>query len=239
MGIHYNSKVPDGMCFCFDALNAKCYSGTGTTFRDLISGTSTTAVVTSPATLGIVNNHLRFVPGAATRRSYIPFPSANIRVPTGLTGTWSWASYFEDQGSVDHPNLGKETGDGWNGIGGFVFGTGWGLDGPRWGIGGTAYTVYTSSPIDYVNTTWQIWTVTYNGNATNGLKTYTNGVLNYQQTPTATTIGSNSNDLIIGATNVRGGNWGGYMDIVQMWDRELDASEVLQNFNTIKGRFGL
>lgn len=239
MGIHYNTKPPEGMCFCFDALNPKCYSGSGTTFKDLISQTNGTATVTSPATLGIVNSHLRFVPGATTRTAYVTFPNSSITVPTGWTGTWSWAQYFQDQGGIDHPNIGKEAGSIWDGINGFVFGTGWGLDGPRWGIGGTAYTVYTSSPIDYVENAWQIWTVTYNGGVANGLKTYTNGVLNYQQTPTATAIGSNANDLLIGATNSRGGNWGGYMDIVQMWDRELTAAEVAQNFNAIRGRFGL
>ena len=242
MGVAYSIKPPSDMCFCFDALNPRCYSGTGTTFRELISQATATAVVTSPATLSITSEHLRFVPGGSSKVSYIPFTSSSIRVPTGPQGSWSWFQYFEDQGSIDHPNFGKETGSGWDGVNGFVFGTGWGTDGPRWGIGNTAYTAYTSTPTDYVGNVWQCWTVTYNGgtgNNANGLKTYLNGTLQYETTAIASTIGSNSNDLVIGATNTRAGNWGGYMDIVQMWERELTASEVLYNFNLFKGRFGL
>lgn len=239
MSIGYGIVPPQGMCFCFDGMNPKCYSGSGSTFSELKTGTQATAVVTSPATLGIVNNHLRFVPGATTRTAYIPFDTNTITVPTGWVGTWSWFQFFEDQGNIDHLNFGKETGSGWDGVGGFVFGTGWGTDGPRWGIGGTAYTVYTSTSTDYVANIWQCWTVTYNGGATNGLKTYLNGVLADQRTPTNVPIGSNSNNLFIGTTNNRGGNWGGYLDLVQMWDRELSAGEVLTNFNVYRGRFGL
>lgn len=238
MGIGYGKIPPSGMCFCFDGLNTKCYQGSNI-FKDLISRTEATAVITSPATLNIQNNHLRFVPGQTTRTSYIPFNSTTITVPTGWTGSWSWFQYFEDQGSIDHPNFGKETGSGWDGINGFVFGTGWGTDGPRWGIGGTAYTVYSQTTTDYVANTWQCWTVTYNGGATNGLKTYLNGSLADQRTPTNVPIGSNSNNLFIGATNSRGGNWGGYMDVIQMWTRELSSEEVFNNFNIYRGRFGI
>ena len=226
------------MCFCFDALNPKCYSGSGVTFYDLISGASATAVV-SGATLSIVNSHLRFVPGANTRNCYIPFTNGSVTVPTGSTGTWSWASYFEDQGNIDHPNIGKEAGSAWDGVNGFVFGTGYGTDGGRWGIGGTAYLPYANGGSAYATGVWQFWTVTFNGYATNGLKTYLNGTLNQQTTPSTYIIGSNSSNLHIGATNSRGGNWGGYMDLVQMWDRELTEQEVRENFLIFKGRFGL
>lgn len=243
MAMRYNAAPPSGMCFCFDGLNPRCYSGSGTTFKELVSQATATASVSSPGTLGIVNNHLRFTnPTPGTRVAYIPFASADITVPTGQQGSWSWFQYFEDQGNVDHPNIGKETTGTWSGTNGFVFGTGWGTDGPRWGIGGTQYTLYTSTPTDYVPNIWQCWTVTYNGgsgNNANGLKTYLNGELLNQTTAVAATIGSNSNDLHVGATNSRSGNWGGYMDIVQMWDRELTAEEVYYNFTAFRGRFGL
>lgn len=238
MGVYYNAAPPTGMCFCFDALNPRCYSRTGTTFRDLVSGATATAVV-SGATLGIVNNHLRFVPGANTRNCYIPFLSSSVRVPTGGTGSWSWASYFEDQGDIDHVNIGKETGGSWDGVNGFVFGTGYGTDGPRIGIGGTTYNTWLNGGSSYATNVWQFWTVTYYAGQTNGFKIYLNGALNYQTNSSNVNIGSNSNTLNIGATNNRGGNWGGYMDLVQIWERELSAAEVFQNFQIFRGRFGL
>jgi hypothetical protein len=153
-----------------------------------------------------------------------------------------WFQKWEDQGNIDHPNFGKETTGTWSGGNGFVFGTGWGTDGPRWGIGGTAYNVYENTTTDYVQNIWQCWTVTYNGgsgNNPNGLKTYLNGNLIDSRTAVAATIGSNTNDLLIGATNVRGGNWGGYMDNVIMWTSELTANTVQQNFEALRGRYGI
>lgn len=239
---HSPSIVTSGLVFYFDAVNTKCYSGSGTTFTDLVSGSSTTAIVTAPATLGMVGGRLRFVPGETTRTAYIPFTSSSVIVPTGQQGTWMWFQYWEDQGNIDHVNIGKETGTNWDGINGFVFGTGWGTDGPRWGIGGTIYSVYIDTATDYVPNVWQCWAVTYNGgsgNNANGLRTYLNSTLIDSRTAVSATIGSNSNTLNIGATNNRGGNWGGYMDNVLMWNRELSATEILQNFNALKGRYGI
>jgi hypothetical protein len=241
MGTTYSPQiVTSQLCFYFDALNPKCYTGSGTAFTDLISRNSATAVVTSPATLGLVGGNLRFVPGETTRTAYIPFSSSSVVVPTGQQGSWMWFQRWEDQGSVDHPNIGKETGTDWDGLNGFVFGTGWGTDGPRWGIGGSIYSVYTSTPTDYVANIWQCWAVTYNGgsgNNANGLRTYLNGVLVDSQTAVAAAIGSNSSNLHIGATNNRGGNWGGYMDNVLMWTRALTAAEIAQNFQALRGRY--
>lgn len=238
MGIGYGVKIPQGMCFCFDALNSKCYSGTGTTFTDIISGVSTNAIVTSSlsmdSTLG--SPHLKFTPGATTRTAYIPFPSANLNLPRGTTGTWSFWSYFQDQGSIDHPTLGWETGSGWDGLNGWVFGTGWGTDGPRFGINDNKFLVSGG----YQNNVWQHWIITFKSNTTNGMKAYRNGSLYTQiNTGTQTISPENTNTFNIGATNSRGGNWGGYLDIVQIWDRDLSENEIISLHNIQKGRFGL
>lgn len=246
MGQHYNNKPPSGMTFCFDAINPKCYSGAGTQFTEMLSQTTVSAVVTS--SLGLDSSlgkpHLRFTPGETTRTAYIPFPvdlygDSGVKVPFGSTATWSWWQYFEDQGSVDHPNFGLEMGNGWDGESGFVFGTGWGTDGPRWGVANTAYTIYFTASPDYQRNVWQNWTVTFDGNATNGLKTFLNGTLIDERTPTTKVINieDNTNDLFIGATNNRGGNWGGYMDIIQMWNRPLSSFEVGYLYSINKGRF--
>lgn len=236
---HGASIVRDGLVFYFDALNPKCYSGSGTEFRDLITKTVGNSSIISPATLSINDGHLLFTnPNVSTRVACISFPTVNgITPPTGSIASWSFWSYFIDQGSVDHPNIGWETSNGWDGQNGFVFGTGWNIDGPRWGIGGTAYAVYTTANPDYQNSIWQNWTITFDGNSTNGLKTYLNSVLIDERTPTTTTINGNTNNLIIGATNSRGGNWGGYMDQVLMWNKKLSLSEVKQNFEALRGRY--
>jgi len=244
MALHHNPRiVTSGLVFAWNGLDSNSWDGISTTHYDLISGNPGTKTGANAITK--TNNHVYFT-GGGNRTAYVSFPSANITVPTGNEGTWMWASYFIDGGSFDHPNIGKETTGTWSGTNGFVFGTGWGTDGPRWGIAGTAYTVYNdvaASTGDYRENVWQIYTVTYTRNSSTGLQTYlsdSNGTrLCDQRTTPDSAIGSNSNALHIGATNSRGGNWNGYMDFVYMWDRALTYEEVLQNYNATKTRFGL
>lgn len=238
------SIVTSGLVFAWDGMSPRSWDGSSSTHRDLVGKNTGTKAGANALTR--VSHHVDFDNSTAgTRTCYISFPSANITVPTGDTGTWIWAHYFEDAGSVDHPNFGKETGSAWAGNDGFVFGTGWGTDGPRWGIGGTAYVVYVDDDngADYRTNVWQIYAVTYQRNTTDGLKTYlhdSNGQrLVDARNSSDVAIGSNTNALHVGATNSRGGNWNGRMDCVYMYNRVLSQSEVFQNFNALKGRFGL
>jgi len=237
--------VRNGLVFTWAGMSSRTWDGSSSTHTDLISKITGTKTGSNP--LVREGNHVDFDNGTAgTRTTYISFPSANITVPTGNLGTWMWAHYFEDAGSVDHPNFGKETTGAWAGGDGFVFGTGYGTDGPRWGIAGTAHTVYATtgaSTGDYRTNVWQIYCVTYERNSSTGLKTYlhdSNGQRKVDERSTSdVAIGSNSNALHIGATNSRGGNWNGLMDFVLMYDTALTQEQVYQNFDAVKNRFGL
>ena len=164
--------VNSGLVFAWNGMDTKSWDRTSSTHYDRVSRNSGTK--TGANSITIINNHVDFN-GVGDRTCYIAFPSANITVPTGNTGTWIWAHYFEDAGNQDHVNFGKETAGIWAGTDGFVFGTGWGTDGPRWGIGGQAYGIYGTtggSTGDYRGNVWQIYAVTYERNTANGLKTY-------------------------------------------------------------------
>lgn len=238
--------INNGLVFAWHGADRHSWKSTDSnTHYDLVSGNSGTK--TGGNSLGTFGtNEARHVDfnGGGTRNCYISFPSANITVPTGDEGTWIFASYFVDAGSIDHPNFGKETSNGWNGVNGFVFGTGYGTDGPRWGIGGTSYAIYGTtegSTGDYRTNVWQVYAITYTRNTVNGLKTYlldSNGQrLVDERTTSDAAIGSNSNALHIGATNIRGGNWNGYMDFVYMWNRALTQGEVYKVLQNVKKRF--
>tara|TARA_R110002096_G_scaffold296728_1_gene491151 strand:- start:19 stop:780 length:762 start_codon:yes stop_codon:yes gene_type:complete len=244
--------ITDGLIFAWNG-TGRSWTGVtaNTTHYDLVG--SKTGTKTGSDVLSIISDtDLQTVRSVdfdnasdGTRTCYIEFPSANITVPTGDTGTWVWAQYFEDAGNVDHPNFGKETGSGWDGDDGFVFGTGWGTDGPRWGIAGTAFTVYAdvgSSTGDYRAGVWQMYGVTYQRDSATGVKSYlfdSNGQrLIDERASSDVAIGSNSNTLNIGATNSRGGNWNGLMDWVLMYDSVLTQEQIFQNFNNLN-RYGL
>lgn len=244
MSISYNTSIPrQGLVFAWDGLNPKSWNGISNTHTDLLS--ITTGTKTGANSLTYTGGHVDFT-GGGTRVCYVSFPDVDNTVPTNNQGTWMWAHYFEDAGDIDHPNFGKETGNSWDGQNGFVFGTGFGTDGPRWGIGGTAYTIYSTTggaTGDYRPNVWQIYCVTYLRNTTNGLKTYlldSNGMrlVDQRNTPDSA-IGSNTNNLQIGATNSRGGNWNGRMDFVYMWNRALTEDEVFRSINAVRSRVDL
>lgn len=241
--IHGPKLNRNGLVFAWNGLDPACWDGSSTTHYDLISNTSGTK--TGANSLTRTGNRV-FFNGGGTRVCYISFPSANITVPTGNQGTWMWSNYFVDTYDVDHPNFGKESGSNWDGADGFVFGTGWGLDGPRWGVAGTIHSVFADTGAasgDYRANTWQIYCVTYERNSSTGLKTYlcdSNGTRLVDTNSTSdVAIGSNSNALHIGATNNRAGNWNGGMDFVYMWNRALTPLEITQNYNALKTRYGL
>ena len=74
--------------------------------------------------------------------------------------------------------------------------------------------------------------------SSSGLKIYLNGVLSETGTsPAGTTTVSDS--LVIGRQDA--GNWpfNGKIAAVKIYNRALPASEIQQNFNAIKGRYGL
>jgi hypothetical protein len=231
--ISYGINTPGSPCFVWAGNNPRCWNGSSTTHYDLVSGQA--GAFSGAGSLTLSNGHVAFNPNpvASTNTAVVVFPSANITVPTGSQGTWSWWSYYTSSQSIDAPNFGKETGSAWDGIGGFVFGTGWATDGIRLGIGGVGYT-----PTYYqAYNTWQQFTFTYVQNG--GLLQYLNGVLVTTNVAANVPIGSSTAPLIIGGTNNRGGNWRGYMDIIQMWPRALTADEVAHNFNAQRGRYGL
>jgi hypothetical protein len=94
--------------------------------------------------------------------------------------------------------------------------------------------------------TWNYCVCTYNGNETvGGLSIYINGILQSTSNITAGTYTGMSNTTVpveIGRQNNTGGDSGylnGNISSVQLYNRALTPSEVLQNYNATKGRFGL
>lgn len=85
-----------------------------------------------------------------------------------------------------------------------------------------------------VTNTWYCGAVTFD--TTNGWKLYVNGV--QEDTDSNTTTFTGTGDIQI-ARYQTGNNLAGRIAITQIYNRVLSASEILQNFNAQKGRFGL
>lgn len=102
----------------------------------------------------------------------------------------------------------------------------------RFTIGGAD--VNCSDPDTHPLNEWMQWVGTYNGSS---MKFYRNGQL--KNTVAATgTLGSNSTAATIGqyANQYR---LNGQVPIIKIYNRALTDSEVQQNFNALRGRFGI
>jgi hypothetical protein len=86
--------------------------------------------------------------------------------------------------------------------------------------------------------TYNIWYQVLGTKDSSGLKIYLNGVLSGTGTsPTGTT--TTSDNFTIGRQDQ--GNWpfNGNISLVKVYNQALSASQVLQNFNAIRGRYGI
>ena len=90
---------------------------------------------------------------------------------------------------------------------------------------------------------WVNFSMTYNGNSTSaGMKLYLNGIRvddsNYEA-GSYTAMWNTGTALRLGAQENGSNESYGYIASCQIYNRELSASEVLHNYNALRGRFGL
>ena len=233
--------VTDGLVLCLDAANTSSYSGSGTAWNDLIGGnTATKSGNASWNSSGWWE--FRNVIDDGDHEYFSLNDSSNILKRNYETYTWSievWAR-LQDWGTTGNsPNAEN-----------FIIGkTGWHGGIMQW---------YTSSSISVnfrVHGTnsgestdcsfgltptgnWYHFVAIY-GDRT--LKTYTNGV--YKNT----TSFSSPRIILYQDDNWRIAGYGtnyyrfnGDISIIRLYEgRELSATEVLQNYNANKGRYGL
>ena len=81
---------------------------------------------------------------------------------------------------------------------------------------------------------WHMATMTFNGTT---LSLYVNGVLQGSTTGGAVTLNS-TQDLFVGA-RPQGNYFNGNISNAQVYNRALTAEEIRQNFNALRGRYGI
>jgi len=92
--------------------------------------------------------------------------------------------------------------------------------------------------IQITTSVWQNLTYSKNGTL---LLAYKNGIQIYSSTATNGNVSylTNRNLQIAGCVSIPGRNFKGNIPLAQIYNRALSASEVLQNYNAQKSRFGL
>jgi hypothetical protein len=222
-----NSIVTDGLVFCVDAANISSYPRTGATVNDII-GTNNGSFINDVAFNNSSPNNFEF--GLSGIDDYInidpPIPQATTEITVNV--------WF------------KGTGQGSNSGGNILFA----------GNPGAQHGPYLAYDYDNEQITWGIYlNETYNQPtgftqdtiwnvcATFGrptLKTYRNGVLvdtDTQDTNVTYQNSTSGNRIGSWGYSIYGRYFNGLIYLVQVYNRELLATEVLQNYNALKNRF--
>jgi hypothetical protein len=222
MGVTYNNRiVTDGLVLCLDAASKRSYPGTGATWTDLKG----------------VNNGTMNNMGASNFSSEnsgsLSFDRSNESVnlntsPQDLVGQGSAttiSSWFNINNTNQCMMIGNGTTDRYyieiyNRGGSLV---------AHWGFGNSQNS---STSQAFVSTdTWYHYTATYDQSVA---KAYLNGVNTDSDTIGSKTYGG---ALYVGSWGTNGFLWGGKIAMVSIYNRALNADEILQNYLSTKERY--
>lgn len=223
MAIHYAPKiVTDGLVLHLDAANPKSYSGTGTTWLDL-SPTNFTGSFSSPEPTYNSSGYLSF---NGTNNSVSL--TGNVTVTEATFTSWinrtTSATGFPgiiysrglNQTGLTFRSTVYEIGYTWNALAeSYNWASGLVTPLSRWCM--IALTVKSDSATAYLC-------------QNSGISSATN-TLSHSQTTL--------NALVIGSDTVANRYYKGDLAIAQIYNRALTAAEIQQNFNAMRGRFGI
>lgn len=214
---HGASIVRDGLVLHLDAANPKGYPGTGTTWSD-ISG------------LGNNGTLVNGVGYSADNKGAMVFDGVNDRVECGtfsvpyLTlNTWVYKTSSTNNQGICRKNFGWALSQ-FNGTLQVAPGT-------NWNFFNTGYVI----PLNR----WINIAYTYSGTGLSGTQTvYVNGSSVYTSSTGTGTLPTNSNTVRIGFDD-NNWWWGGSISNTFIYNRALSAVEVKQNFEALRGRYGI
>ena len=234
MGVLYNSRiVTDGLVLCVDAGDKMSYPGAGTAWTDL-SKKGNNGTLTNGPTFDSANRGGILFDGS---NDFVDLGDFDLtQVSTGITVSL-WFKGPNTQTGQWPLLIGN--GGGWN-AGGFLlmkYGSGF-----RWEINGSS-----KRPLDYTSgfwdDTWQNVVGSWSGNL---MKIYRVGLMiNSGDGVDDISATGGTGYLRLGgrgssnAPSISTANAQVIIGSVQIYDRQLTDAEVLQNYNSMKARFGL
>ena len=219
MSVIYNSKiVTDGLVLCLDAANRKSYPGTGTTWTDL-SGAGNAATILNQGADNVGTIY------SSTNGGYITFDGGDDRATSTLPAltsytTSAWVRLRNFSGGE------RQLFQTANGIGlsinnsQFMFYNG--------NVNSTIQTVVSNS--------WYNWVVTSTNTPSNSTKMFINNVADGNW---ANWGNISPGNITLAATNTIQRVLSCDIAIFSIYNRALSAAEISQNYNALKGRYGL
>lgn len=225
MGIGYNPRVvTDGLLLCFDAANIKSYPGSGTSWFDL-SGKGNTGTLTNGPTYSSADG------------GTIVFDGTNDKV---VTTSISFTNYTFDFFAKPIGNtLAGSTG--YNTLAGYSSTRRllWDAIGNFGEPGHLLAQVGSGNIISSFPATRNVWNhIAFTYNSSNITATwYINGVS--AGSSSAAAQGTWNSQIHIGNYNANAYWMNGNISIVRIYNRALSATEISQNFNATRSRYGI
>jgi hypothetical protein len=224
MATYYNPQiVTNGLVLCLDAANTKSYPGSGTTWTDL-SGRGNTGTLTNGPTFSSANGGSIVLDGV---NDYVQSTSFSSQLTTDIT-VEAWI-YITATAS-DWVRINGTGGNGGNRTFGLWYSTSRSLLWQRYGASDPG--IFPSNVLDLA--TWYYVAATTSGSSH---VLYVNG----SSIGTATASGpwaSSSENITVGFAGFHAYH-NGRISNTRIYNKALTAQEIQQNFNTLRGRFGL
>jgi len=236
MAFNYSPKIiTDGLVLYLDAANTRSYPGSGTTWSDLSRGGNTGTLTNGP-TFNSGNGGSIVFDGS---NDYV-VTSNNININSN--NSRSIDIWFQVSNSTSRHVLCSWGGFSTNGLCNLEINQiiGASTNYPYFvGFDNDAYVAQTI-PVN----TWTNLTLTYNGgniNSINGINLYINGILKTSLFPNGnTTLNTPNSKVYLGYEGANNRNpMNGRISICKIYNRALSATEIRQNYNATKTRFGL
>lgn len=234
---YYGGIVTNGLVLDLDAAKKDSYLGSGTTWRDL-SGTTISGSLVNGPTFNSANNGSIVFDGVD---DYVNLGNNfNFQYNNSFT-LCGWFNFTNDQ---DSTLISKQ--DNTSNFRGYImrklvnYQLSFGL------VSTVGLQVQIRTPTNVIlPNIWYYISSTYDGTSlSSGLKIFING----NQLSTTTVANTLGNNTIITNANAAIGKFGltsiispfnGKNSVTQIYNKVLNASEILQNYNTMKSRFGL
>jgi hypothetical protein len=216
MGVKVGPRIiQNGLILDVDAAVSRSYSGTGLTANGLIGGIGGTLV--NGVGFGTTNNGFFIFDGT---NDYINFGnSSTLQQTSGTLSAWAKAS---SPGGGYRGIIAKQGAYGLFYTDSVLVAYDWAADASR------------STGVNIADNTWKNVVLTYQSGVSNGTFIYLNGV---SVLTTTITVLNQINNLFGGAEANASQYASCQISSFNMYNRVLTAQEVLQNYNTTKGRF--
>lgn len=225
--------VRDGLVLYLDAGNPNSYGGSGFTIWNDLTYFKNNGTLTNSPTYNTNNRGSIVFDGVD---DYVQINNSNSLNPTQTISLCSWVKYSGTYTGFNAPIIFKKN----NGSSYFeqyilAFNTSGNVS---LALGNGSSNQSINTPLNYINKLINI--VGIIDTSTSSLKIYIDGVLKVSSTTIYSTMSTSNSSVVIGSYNQPfPGFMGGNIYNTSIYNRVLNPSEILQNYNATKSRFGL